>query len=571
MKNMLYRWINRIRLKQKLFLSYLIVIIIPITVLGIYNYWQSKQLLGVQAEQSLERSADTIAQNMNFKLEQYRNTANIILYNSAIQKIVSTTYLDYVNLRWDLDQYLYQQFKMIVALNKEIVHLTIYTEADIPESGTALVSATRVANEAWYKQAVGHSAPVWGWDSGHVYLASPFPSLMVNGKNNVLYMNIDYDQFFAPISQLTSDLGIIVADTAGEIIYSNQGQIDDRLGMADMKEQDIIKSDGGTSLIGGQRMLVVKNAISQGNWFMYTYVPVSQVSPDAGNIIKATLIVIGLCLLLLIGIILLLSNTMIKRIHLLLTWMKRVEQGELNLQIKTTSTDEIGDLTVRFGNMLHRLNNLIQEVYANTIVQKEAELRALQAQISPHFLYNTLSFINWRALRSDEHEISHVVTSLSKFYRTVLNKGDQIIAVKDEIDNIKSYLDIVRMMKDNSFDVIYEIDERIYSYRMINFILQPLVENAIQHGIEKDDSDKGILRITASLEQDTILFTVEDNGVGIPEEIIGELLTAQSSGYGLKNVNERIQLKFGSEYGIEISSQIGKGTVMKVVIPRITR
>ncbi|MDQ8738770.1 sensor histidine kinase [Paenibacillus sp. LHD-38] len=571
MKKVIYRWLNRIRLKQKLFLSYLAVIIIPIAILGSYNYLQSKQLLGVQAEQSLERSADTIAQNMNFKLEQYKNTANIILYNSSIQKIISTPYLDYVNLRWDLDQYLYQQFKMIVALNKEIVQLSIYTDTNMPESGTAIISANRIAEEAWYKEVVENSAPVWGRDSGQVYLASPFPSLMVNGKNNVLYINIVYDQFFTTISQLTRNLGIIVADTAGEVIYSNKKQVEGLLGMANIKEQDIIKSVGGTSLIGGQRMLVIKNDIPQAKWTMYTYVPVSQVSPDAGNIIKATLIVIGLCMLILLGIILLLSNTMIKRIHILITWMKRVEQGELNLQIQTSSTDEIGDLTVRFGNMLKRLNNLIQEVYANKIVQKEAELRALQAQISPHFLYNTLSFINWKALRSDEHEISHVVTSLSKFYRTALNKGDQIIAVRDELENIESYLEIVQIMKDYSFDVIYEIDERVYSYRVINLILQPLVENAIKHGIEKKEPDRGQLRITAALGEDTIQFTVEDDGAGIPEGMIGELLTSQSSGYGLKNVNERIQLKFGSEYGVEISSQIGKGTIMKIAIPRIAK
>jgi len=221
--------------------------------------------------------------------------------------------------------------------------------------------------------------------------------------------------------------------------------------------------------------------------------------------------------------------------------------------------------------MLHRLNEVIQESYASKVTQKDAELRALQAQITPHFLYNTLSFVNWKALRSEEHDISHIVVALSKFYRTALNKGGQIITVRDEFENIKSYLEIMLIMKNYSFDVIYEIDEQVYSYQMINLVLQPLVENAIQHGIDKKEAGRGQLKLAAYLGDETVVFTVADNGNGIPEQLIGSLITSQSSGYGLKNVNERIQLKFGEQYGITVSSTIGEGTVMKITIPKVVK
>lgn len=562
---------NHLRLKPKLFLSYLSVILIPIMVLGIYSYWQSKQLLDTQAEQALDRNVDTMAEYFNFKSELYNNTANSILYHSKIQQIVSTTYLDYVNLNNDLNQYVYPNFNLIRITNKDINQLTVYTENDMPESGFAILSARRLPELPWYKE-VGTiiDKQLWIRYMSDLYFVSPFPRLLVKGQNNILVMKINEKGLFDRVDELMPGNGVIVTNSRGGVLYSNSEKYAQKFDLGNLDDRDIIRAaESGTVHINNQKLLVLSKSIPQSGWLIYTYVPVKNVSLNAGKILTATSIVAGVCVLILLLLISVLTNNMMKRIHIFVSWMKRVEAGEMDLQVKTEVKDEIGELMIRFGNMLKRLNEVIQESYASKVIQKDAELRALQAQINPHFLYNTLSFVNWKALRSEEHDISHIVVSLSKFYRTALNKGGQIITVRDELENILSYLEIMLIMKNYNFEVVYDIDERVYSYRMINLVLQPLVENAIQHGIDKKDDGRGQLKLTARLEKETVVFTVEDNGYGISKELIGDLLTVQSSGYGLKNVNQRLQLKFGDEYGITISSTIGEGTVMRVTIPQL--
>lgn len=324
----------------------------------------------------------------------------------------------------------------------------------------------------------------------------------------------------------------------------------------------------GKVSVNGTEMMIVKKKIPETGWIIHSFVPAHQGSRQAGSIINATLIVIALCIVILLVIISIFSRTMIRRIYVLNALMKRVENGDLKLQVKSGSKDEIGELTNRFGNMIIRLNELIEESYASKIVQKEAELKALQSQIRPHFLYNTLSFMNWEAVKSGQRVISHVATTLAKFYRTSLNRGDNIISVRDELDNVKSYLDIILVMNDYGFDVKYDIDEEVYAFSMLNLILQPLAENAVIHGINKKESGRGLLQVSAKLADRRIEFTVEDNGPGMDEETQSQLLSGQSNGYGLKNVHKRLQLFFGAEYGIEVRSELGVGTAMKVSIPQ---
>ncbi len=196
------------------------------------------------------------------------------------------------------------------------------------------------------------------------------------------------------------------------------------------------------------------------------------------------------------------------------------------------------------------------------------DLKALQAQITPHFLYNTMSLINCQAILAGQKDISELSQAIASFYRTILNKGKDAIQVQYELENIKAYLYIQSVMHNNSFDIIYHIEDEVYSGWIINLILQPVVENAIEHGLDqKEDGTRGRLYIEARKEQDEILFVVEDNGIGIPEEKVDTLLTTGSEGYGIKNVNDRIQLMYGVRYGLRIFSKDGEGTRIEIRLP----
>lgn len=289
---------------------------------------------------------------------------------------------------------------------------------------------------------------------------------------------------------------------------------------------------------------------------------------DATSIVKATVILLIACIAILFALIWIFSHTMIKRIYHLNKLMKQVQYGNMQLDIRSENRDEIGELTNRFGSMLFRINELVTEVYQNKIIQKEAEFKALQAQINPHFLYNTLSIINWKSLKIGATDISHVVTTLSRFYRTSLNRGESMTTVRDELQNTQSFVEIQSVMHDHSFDVSYHIDDEVYQYDTVNLSIQPLVENAIMHGIDQKQNGRGQLIITVRAHKEWIEFVVEDNGPGIPKEIQDDILIKQSKGYGLKNVNERIKLVFGEEYGITVFSEYGQGTAMIMTIPK---
>ena len=211
---------------------------------------------------------------------------------------------------------------------------------------------------------------------------------------------------------------------------------------------------------------------------------------------------------------------------------------------------------------------LIKEVYVSKIVQKELEMKALQAQINPHFLYNTLSLINWKALTAGEEDISKMTLAMSTFYRTALNKGKNTLSVEDELKNTKAYLEIQSMIHDNDFDYEIIVEPEILGYESLNLILQPFVENAIAHGIErKTDGGRGRITIRGWSKDDCVWFSVEDNGEGMSRQTASQILTMDSKGYGVRNINERIQLFYGEEYKVEVESELGKGTKMILHFP----
>lgn len=563
MKRLIYGLFNRLRFNQKLFLSYLIVIIIPIMVLGIYAYNQSKDMLKLQALQGIDKNVNTVTQNIDNSVERYNHAIRSIVFTKMFQKIVANDYIDLVNLSRDLKDFLDPYFIMMMNLDKDIEKITFYTQSTVPEFGDSVVSYKRVNEKPWYNEAMKGIEPLWKYEDNELFVIHKFPKTLKEPNTNMVYMRINENSFFKNITDLDQEYAVIISDDNNRIVYANQSA---KLIAFDFKE--MMKMNEGTVRTGQTEMFLVKKKIVQANWTVYCFVPAALVSHNAGSIINATLIVILACIVSLLIIISIFSKTFIKRIFSLNAIMKRVEWGELDLQVQSEARDEIGELTNRFGKMLNRLNEQIDETYRSKIIQKEAELKALQSQINPHFLYNTLSFINWKALKNDAPEISHVVTSMSKFYRTALNQGNNIITVRNELENIKSYIEIIQVMGDYSFDVVYKIDEEVNDYSTINLILQPLAENAIKHGIKQKNNGKGLLYVSAWLGKGTVNFAIEDNGPGMEKETIDTILTMQSTGYGLKNVNERLQLRFGTKYGISIQSRLGYGTVMTIVIPQ---
>ena len=313
---------------------------------------------------------------------------------------------------------------------------------------------------------------------------------------------------------------------------------------------------------------ILSETSSVTGWTACLYKPNSLIVWSATPITRIAIIAVFVMTLMSVIAMMILTSFVTKRIRILRSGMKEVEQGNFEVNITSDSRDEIGDLVNGFDSMLLQLSTLIKEVYEGRIKEKEYEMRALQAQINPHFLYNTLSLINWKAIEADAQDISKITLALSTFYRTSLNKGKNVMSLSDELRNMRSYLDIQLMMHDYEFDVEFDVDESIGQYQSLNLMLQPLIENAIAHGIDVKTDGRGKLTITGKEDGDLIVLTVSDNGVGMSDEQAARILTEESKGYGVRNVNERIKLYYGEQYSLQIESKIGQGTKASIRIPK---
>ena len=264
-----------------------------------------------------------------------------------------------------------------------------------------------------------------------------------------------------------------------------------------------------------------------------------------------------------------LAKTMVQPLTRLIQNIDQIAGENLEVVVWEESQDEIGHLIQSFSRMMDRIHYLVNEVYKNKIARQEYEMKMLQAQINPHFLYNSLSLINWKAIMADQTEISEMAQLLSTFYRTTLNKGKSVTTVKGEWDNTCSYIRIQSIMHSGKFDVEQHVKASMMDCEMLNLILQPLVENAIGHGLDhKEGNGKKKLWVSGREAGDVLEFEVKDNGCGIPEEDIEAVLHTQTKGYGLSNVNHRIKLYYGEAYGLQMESRLGEGTRVLVRIPK---
>jgi two-component system sensor histidine kinase YesM len=247
--------------------------------------------------------------------------------------------------------------------------------------------------------------------------------------------------------------------------------------------------------------------------------------------------------------------------------MKRVEHGDLAVRFSGAPRDEIGELGLGFNEMIERIQSLIDQVYVEQRSKREAELRILQEQIKPHFLYNTLDTIQWMAQEHRVDDVVSMVGALTSLFRIGLNKGREFISLADELEHVESYLCIQKMRYEDKFDYSISCDPALRQRQVLRLMLQPLVENAIYHGI-KERRGHGSLSVEARLESGDLFLTVSDDGVGMSEVTLALLNASLEEGgpsvggYGIHNVHERIRLTFGQPYGLSFKSVYGEGTVV---------
>jgi two-component system sensor histidine kinase YesM len=314
-------------------------------------------------------------------------------------------------------------------------------------------------------------------------------------------------------------------------------------------------------------------AINNTDWILVSLIPFEEIISTGSQFKNYMLFLILTIIFIAYLFAYLISNSSIKRIGFLVKSMEKLEQGIFQTDMPVHGKDEIGRLMEKFNYMSKKMEQMVKEKFEAGQKIKNAELKALQSQINPHFLYNTLDMINWSAAINQVSDIVQTVQNLAKFYKLSLSKGKDIIPISDEIELIKAYVEIQNQRFEDRIKFDLDIDEKVYEYSTLKIIIQPFVENAILHGIMGKANRAGSIKITARIVDNNIVFIVEDDGIGIAEDKINSILIKEMSshnkGYGIKNINDRIKLYFGEQYGLKYLSEINRGTKVEISIPMI--
>ena len=390
----------------------------------------------------------------------------------------------------------------------------------------------------------------------------------------IIEMTIDEGQ----ISSLYSNIKL--GKTGQIAIINNKGTVishhDKNMLYKDIQDkpyyQWILANEGGKIFrIQGQDYLIISNLHKSTNWIIMGMVPVAEITLENKRLTRNIFVIGFVGILFAILLSELTASTITKPIIKLKETIKQVSAGDYEVKSHIYSTDEIGILSDEFNKMIGKTSNLMSKIVIEQKKKRRFELAMLQAQIKPHFLYNTLESICGLAEIDEKEKLIDTINNLASFYRGVLSKGRDILPIEEETRLTEYYLRILKVRYPEEFDYSFQIASECEAYSMLKLCLQPIVENAIYHGIRKKRG-KGVINIDGCIHNGEIVITVSDNGIGMSQQKIDALFLGndnndKSRSFGLKSTHERIQLYFGASYGLQIESIEGEGTTVSMTIP----
>ncbi|MEG0565766.1 MAG: histidine kinase, partial [Hungatella sp.] len=546
------RWIRwyygSASIRKKLVISYILLVTVPILVLGFHTYSVSRKNMESQTEVTMKNNMNLMVSDLETSLKRENDNIKYLSYNAKFRQILKNSAGNPVELAAVLNEVVEPIFWYFITSDYNMKGIQIYSSYVSNDIGSFLKSDRSCKEESWFQYHQQNFDILWTYEDGNLFatrtlLDAPTASEPIG----VLKLDVYPSSILEPISRINFlNNGILITDKTGQVIYEKRtgNQSTDEAVLSLAQNGDVTESVQGDYLLMTQQIEIC-------NWNLFYYVTKDQITGQLNQILKSTLLVVAICVIVIVGLMDILSRVLSRRILELKKSAEKVAVGNFDLEINHDYTDEIGVVSRSLQVMCHRLNEMINLVYKAELEKKAMELKALQAMINPHFLYNCLSSIKWKAIRSGNDEISDLTGLLAKFYRTSLNGGNQITTVKNELENISAYIELQRRTHENRFDVCYHVEESSLAYSMPNFLLQPLVENAIEHGInyQEDSLEKGLLVIEYETEENYLIFRILNNGPQIELERLEKILNTPGKGYGIFNIQERIRIYYGADCG----------------------
>lgn len=593
--------IRFISIKTKMMMFFLLVILVPIVTMFVNSYISSQQML----ERKYTDLLQDISRQANIRIEEFlKDTKQISLIssygiNSYVSAISQENYPVQNYLRDSTKANENQAAQLLmnyITMKDRTFSIYIYNfngGKNLYMSSDKLIDYNYYpGEEAWFQDFLKSEAITMDFPA-HLDLQTKLENNwtiqnvrkifdMENGKLlGVMVISIDID-FINKLNerlQEGSRSSFTIVDADDKVIFNNNynmiGKSFSELLPPDSK-WDQSRSARQIVTSGGKDYILIRTPFEDHSWATYLYMPVDDLAVE-GNILKRNLFYVVIILLLFALVSsFYLSNLITRPIKRLMKNMTLVEQGKFDNLLDVDSNDEIGLLSVRFEQMSAELKQLVERIYQEQEEKTEAEIRALQAQINPHFLYNTLNSLKWIASMQRSDKIVEMTEALISILRYSTRNASRLVSIREELDNIRHYFTIQKVRYFNKISVVYEIDEELLDALILKLSIQPLVENAIFHGIA-DLDEEGIITIAVSRSGErNIAITVSDNGKGMNEETMVQLrqqLLGQDIGFGgigVSNVHNRIRRVFGVGYGISFHSDSGGGTSFTIMIPHRT-
>jgi two-component system sensor histidine kinase YesM len=556
-------------IKQKIILLALISTLIPLFVIGPFTFILFNKAIENKVATTVTNLLTIADWNIDTLITDIEDISNGIFLSNDIRGYLSNNKVGPSLFRSETASR--NTLNNITVVNKPFIH-SIY----IGNENHGLLKVNRgesldngneyylIKNSSFYQQLM--NSPWKGqWFNGHkMRLVTADEQPLIFGRMirnldtmnsiGVLLISIDPQIFEDMFNDVKTKGNILVLD-GNHILYTrNDSQI------SPLQVSNIIdgSENKGTIIkdINGIKNIVNYHTNERTGWKVVSIIPYASAVREVNQIrsITITLLVFGLVISIIFAFTL--SRKITKQLGLLRLVTEKMEKRDIISGVEFNKEDEIGKIGNRFVEIYNRNIDLTFKLYESKIKEKEAELRALQSHINPHFLYNTLNTIYWMALKLKAKPIAKIAISLSKIFKLTLNDGSHITTVKNELEQVESYLYIQNIRFDHKISYNLEVDPSILEKRIIKLLLQPIIENAVYHGLEQ--IGKGSITIKGSKQNHSLLFEISDNGEGFDSQSFDY----NKMGYALKNINERLKLHYGDGFGLEINSEIGKGTTV---------
>ncbi|MFC5652725.1 sensor histidine kinase [Paenibacillus solisilvae] len=578
LQKMYLNLINK-RFRSKLFLVFLLVTILPVSFLVSYSYHTIKDQLIRQAVDNVGGTLDQINNNIENKLDLYSQISTLIYLDTSLRNYLLNHYKKNDVSVLDAFDYINKSLYKILAMNPNLKSITIYSNNESLYSDGFFIKHTGELPKSLIAQSFHAEGQVTNFYLNNsatndkvILLARSLNYLSLNYPYGILTMEISEWEIYSLIEKENKNKTIYVSDERGNIItssvkkplYRNISEIlpGGKNGAA-LSEGAAIYGD-----IDGEPSIIVQKSLHNG-WKTLVVLPYDELIGQASGASKKMLYISLVCIAVAVALIYGTSQLMTKRFESLLQQIRKVERGYFDVNFPPMGTDEVGQLSFALKKMAVTIQELINDVYKKEISQKEAEMDSLQAQISPHFLYNTLASISALAVANNNEQSHLMADDLARFYRISLSKGKKSITIEQEIRLTEHYLSIQKVRFEGLFTVHYVLDESLFHFSTLKLILQPFIENCINHAMWEEESG---INIVIKLAQDggNLLLFVIDDGMGIPRDVMERMQGKpdQTLGYGIYNVHKRVQLAYGDRYGVEVHSRLGIGTTVCIRIPK---